>query len=175
MCATRRSGSSHQTNLRRGPVSGSIRARANQSQYAYYVDKDNPEFMALWNHLENIHKVSTSADTAVQSANSNTSYSWMGLDLRVEPMVISLLARIGGKSDRDGPSVRPQRSFDSKRATWECEPLGTRSRSLSSSRSSAVRSIPGTRPTGSEGMPTSRGRSFLRHSGTRLWTRGNAH
>src|SRR5690606_27537698 len=39
-------------------------------QYAYYVDKDNPEFMAPWNHLKNIHKVYTPADVAVQSANS---------------------------------------------------------------------------------------------------------
>lgn len=61
-------------------------------QYAYYVDKNNPEFMAPWNHLKNIHKVYTPADTAVQSANSDTPYSWMGLDLRAEPIVVSLPA-----------------------------------------------------------------------------------
>lgn len=61
-------------------------------QYAYYVDKNNPEFMAPWNHLKNIHKVYTPADTAVQTANSDTPYSWMGLDLRAEPIVISLPA-----------------------------------------------------------------------------------
>ena len=59
------------------------------------MDNDNSEFMAPWNHLKNIHKVYTSADTAVQSANSDTPYSWMGMDLRAEPMVISLLARVG--------------------------------------------------------------------------------
>lgn len=26
-------------------------------QYAYYVDKNNPEFMAPWNHIKNIHNV----------------------------------------------------------------------------------------------------------------------
>src|SRR5690606_17066597 len=61
-------------------------------QYAYYVEKDNPEFMAPWNHIKNIHKVYTPADVAVQSANSDTPYSWMGLDLRAEPIVISLPA-----------------------------------------------------------------------------------
>lgn len=61
-------------------------------QYAYYVDKDNPEYMAPWNHLKNIHKVYTPADTAVQTANSDTPYSWMGLDLRAEPIVMSLPA-----------------------------------------------------------------------------------
>jgi|SRR5690554_82209 len=61
-------------------------------QYAYYVDKDNSEFMAPWNHLKNIHKVYTPADVAVQSANSDTPYSWMGLDLRAEPIVLSLPA-----------------------------------------------------------------------------------
>ena len=59
------------------------------------MDKDNPEFMAPWNHRKNIHKVYTPADTAVQSSNSDTPYSWMGLDLRAEPIVISLLARVG--------------------------------------------------------------------------------
>jgi hypothetical protein len=48
--------------------------------------------MAPWNHLTNIHKVYTPADVAVQSANSDTPYSWMGLDLRAEPIVISLPA-----------------------------------------------------------------------------------
>lgn len=61
-------------------------------QYAYYVDKSNPEYMAPWNHIKNIHKVYTPADTAVQTPNSDTPYSWMGLDLRAEPIVISLPA-----------------------------------------------------------------------------------
>ncbi len=48
--------------------------------------------MAPWNHIKNIHKVYTPADTAVQTANSDTPYSWMGLDLRAEPIVVSLPA-----------------------------------------------------------------------------------
>jgi hypothetical protein len=61
-------------------------------QYAYYVDKNNPQYMAPWNHIKNIHNVYTPADTAVQTPNSDTPYSWVGLDLRAEPIVISLPA-----------------------------------------------------------------------------------
>jgi len=61
-------------------------------QYAYYVDKKNPEYMAPWNHIKNIHNVYTPADTAVQTPNSDTPYSWIGLDLRAEPIVISVPA-----------------------------------------------------------------------------------
>ena len=61
-------------------------------QYAYYVDKNDPSFKAPWNHIKNIHNVYTPADTAVQTPNSDTPYSWIGLDLRAEPIVISVPA-----------------------------------------------------------------------------------
>ena len=54
------------------------------------MDKNNPNFKAPWNHLKNINRVFTPADTAVQTPNSDTPYSWAGLDLRAEPIVISL-------------------------------------------------------------------------------------
>ena len=60
--------------------------------YAYYVDEKSPNFKAPWNHLKNINRVFTPADTAVQTPNSDTPYSWAGLDLRAEPIVISLPA-----------------------------------------------------------------------------------
>lgn len=59
-------------------------------QYAYFIDKDDKSFKAPWNHLKNIPNVYTPADTAVQTPNSDTPYSWAGLDLRAEPMVISV-------------------------------------------------------------------------------------
>jgi hypothetical protein len=59
-------------------------------QYSYYVDENSPNFKAPWNHLKNINSVFTPADTAVQTPNSDTPYSWAGLDLRAEPIVISL-------------------------------------------------------------------------------------
>ncbi|MBI1284181.1 MAG: DUF1254 domain-containing protein [Thiobacillus sp.] len=60
--------------------------------YAYYVDKDDPNFKAPWNNLRNINRVFTPADTSVQTPNSDTPYSWAGLDLRAEPIVLSLPA-----------------------------------------------------------------------------------
>ncbi|GMG90526.1 hypothetical protein Cmtc_17460 [Cupriavidus sp. TKC] len=59
-------------------------------QYAYFVDAADPEFKAPWNHLRNVPRVYTPADRAVQSPNSDTPYSWAGLDLRAEPVVLTL-------------------------------------------------------------------------------------
>jgi hypothetical protein len=59
-------------------------------EYAYFVDRASPEFKAPWNHIANIPRVFTPADTAVQTPNSDTPYSWMGLDLRAEPIVLTL-------------------------------------------------------------------------------------
>lgn len=56
-------------------------------QYAYFVDKQNPEYKAPWNTIRNIPRVFTSQDKAVQTPNSDTPYSWIGLDLRSEPLV----------------------------------------------------------------------------------------
>lgn len=58
--------------------------------YEYFVDETSPNFKAPWNNLKNINRVFTPADTAVQTPNSDTPYSWAGLDLRAEPIVISL-------------------------------------------------------------------------------------
>ncbi|QDS99608.1 DUF1254 domain-containing protein [Adhaeretor mobilis] len=69
-------------------------------QYAYYVDEKNPNFKAPWNHLKNIHSVFTPADTSVQTPNSDTPYSWAGLDLRAEPIVISV------------PAIEKERYYD---------------------------------------------------------------
>ncbi|MDF7799693.1 DUF1254 domain-containing protein [Pontiellaceae bacterium B1224] len=54
------------------------------------MDKSNPNYKAPWNHLKNMNNVFTPADTSVQTPNSDTPYSWAGLDLRTEPIVISL-------------------------------------------------------------------------------------
>ncbi len=59
-------------------------------QYDYFVDSNGPEFKAPWNHIANIPRVFTPADKAVQTPNSDTPYSWMGLDLRAEPIVLTL-------------------------------------------------------------------------------------
>ncbi|MBL9145144.1 MAG: DUF1254 domain-containing protein [Verrucomicrobiaceae bacterium] len=59
-------------------------------QYAYYVDRENPEFKAPWNEIRNMPRVFTSEDKAVQTPNSDTPYSMAGLDLRAEPIVLTV-------------------------------------------------------------------------------------
>jgi len=59
-------------------------------QYAYFVDRNNPEFNAPWNQIQNIPRVFTPDDNVVQIPNSDTPYSTLGLDLRAEPIVITV-------------------------------------------------------------------------------------
>jgi hypothetical protein len=59
-------------------------------QYAYFVDTKNPEFKAPYNQLFNIPRVFTPEDKAIQTPNSDTPYSWIGLDLRSEPIVFTV-------------------------------------------------------------------------------------
>jgi len=59
-------------------------------QHAYFVDRGSPEFKAPWNQLKNIPRVFTPADTAVQAPNTDTPYSFVGMDLRAEPLVFTL-------------------------------------------------------------------------------------
>lgn len=61
-------------------------------QYAYFVDSHNPEYKAPWNQLRNIPRVYTPEDKAIQTPNSDTPYSMIGLDLRTEPMVLTVPA-----------------------------------------------------------------------------------
>jgi len=59
-------------------------------QYAYFVDHNNPECKAGWNQIRNLSRVFTPDDKVVQIPNSDTPYSMLGLDLRAEPMVITV-------------------------------------------------------------------------------------
>ena len=59
-------------------------------QYAYFVDRENPEFKAPWNQIRNIPRVYTPDDKAIQTPNSDTPYSMLGMDLRAEPIVITV-------------------------------------------------------------------------------------
>lgn len=61
-------------------------------QYSYFVDRNSPEFKAPWNTLDNEARVYTPDDKAIQTPNSDTPYSWLGTDLRAEPLVISVPA-----------------------------------------------------------------------------------
>ena len=56
-------------------------------QYSYFINTNDPDYKAPYNILFNIPRVFTPDDKAIQTANSDTPYSWIGLDLRTEPIV----------------------------------------------------------------------------------------
>ena len=59
-------------------------------QYSYFVDKNNSEYKGDWNQIHNTARVATPADTALQTPNSDTPYSFLGADLRAEPLVLTV-------------------------------------------------------------------------------------
>jgi len=59
-------------------------------QYAYFVDKQDPEYKGGWNQIHNTARVYTPEDKAVQTPNSDTPYSAVGADLRAEPQVLTV-------------------------------------------------------------------------------------
>ena len=61
-------------------------------QYEYAIDKNSGQFKAPLNTLYNVRRVFTWEDTAIVTPNSDTPYSLAWLDLRAEPMVLSVPA-----------------------------------------------------------------------------------
>lgn len=59
-------------------------------QHSYFVDRGNPEFKAPWNTIFSNARVYTPDDKAIQTPNSDTPYSYVGIDLRAEPVVLSV-------------------------------------------------------------------------------------
>ena len=57
---------------------------------AYTLNKNSPEYKAPFNQIKNIPRVFTSKDRAIQTPNSDTPYSFAWLDLRAEPVVLTL-------------------------------------------------------------------------------------
>ena len=60
--------------------------------YEYSVDKDSGQYKAPFNQIKNEARVFTYEDTAVVTPNSDTPYSMLWLDLRAEPIVLSVPA-----------------------------------------------------------------------------------
>src|SRR3954471_14330692 len=61
-------------------------------QHAYWMDKTNPEYKGPFNQIWNSARVFTPADKAIQTPNSDTPYSFIGADLRSEPLVLTVPA-----------------------------------------------------------------------------------
>jgi hypothetical protein len=59
-------------------------------QYAYFVNKEDPEYKGGWNEIHNTARVYTPEDKAIQTPNSDTPYSAVGADLRTEPLVLTV-------------------------------------------------------------------------------------
>ena len=71
-------------------VYGSPMVDSYRITYAYFVASGNPEYKGPFNQIRNFARLMTPADKAVQTPNSDTAYSFLGLDLRTEPVVITV-------------------------------------------------------------------------------------
>ena len=58
--------------------------------YEYAVDKNSGQFKAPFNEIKNEPRVYTYKDTAIVTPNSDTPYSFLWMDLRAEPIVLSV-------------------------------------------------------------------------------------
>ena len=61
-------------------------------QHTYWMDKTNPEYKGPFNQLWNSARLFSPADEAIQTPNSDTLYSFVGADLRSEPLVLTVPA-----------------------------------------------------------------------------------
>lgn len=67
--------------------------------YAQAVQTNGPDFKAPFNQIGNASKVATPDDKAIITPNSDTPYSFVWMDLRAEPLVLTL------------PEVEPKRYY----------------------------------------------------------------
>jgi hypothetical protein len=61
-----------------------------KTMYAFSIDRDNPQYKGPFNSVLNIARVFTPDDTAFVTPNSDTPYTFIGLDLRAEPVVLTV-------------------------------------------------------------------------------------
>ena len=67
--------------------------------YKFVIDKESGQYKAPFNEIANSHALFTHKDTAVVTPNADTPYSMLWMDLRAEPIVISV------------PAVDPKRYY----------------------------------------------------------------
>src|SRR5215510_4010029 len=60
--------------------------------YDFVLDRNSGQWKAPFNEINNEHRVFTYQDTTIVTPNSDTPYSMAWLDLRAEPMVLSVPA-----------------------------------------------------------------------------------
>ncbi len=60
--------------------------------HQFAVDRDSGQFKAPFNEIANAHDVFTYKDTAVVTPNADTPYSVVSMDLRAEPLILSVPA-----------------------------------------------------------------------------------
>src|SRR5271169_534744 len=60
--------------------------------YEYAVDRASGQFKAPFNQIKNEPNVFTYKDTAIVTPNSDTPYSFVWMDLRAEPIILSVPA-----------------------------------------------------------------------------------
>jgi hypothetical protein len=75
-------------------------------QYAFFIDSGNSQFKGPMNQITSLAGLATPADTAVQTPNSDTLYSLVGLDLRTEPFVLTI------------PPIEKERYFSVQLIDW---------------------------------------------------------
>lgn len=63
-----------------------------QTMYNQTVNKDFPGYVGGFNQFRNYSRSATPVDTDIVTPNNDTPYSWAWLDLRAEPMVVSVPA-----------------------------------------------------------------------------------
>lgn len=56
--------------------------------FEYFIDRTSPQYKAPFNQIYNTARVYTPEDTTVVTPNSDTPYSFVGMDLRAEPLVV---------------------------------------------------------------------------------------
>src|SRR5580658_2162604 len=60
------------------------------TMYAFSVDKKSPQYKGPFNSMLHFARVFTPDDTAFVTPNSDTPYTFLGLDLRAEPVVLTV-------------------------------------------------------------------------------------
>jgi hypothetical protein len=70
-----------------------------QTMYKQAIDKNSPDYRGVFNSLNSSKSVATPEDKFVVTPNSDTPYSYLWMDLRVEPIVITM------------PKIEPNRYY----------------------------------------------------------------